>query len=127
MLDTVADAAEVEHRKPPSARGRAHGTDLDVADLDWDAGLRRELLDRAIAPEALLYRLFHESGVRVYREKPVSDACRCSRERVVGMLRGLPRDDLTELKVDGRFVVTCEFCNRQYPIAEVELADPAAT
>ncbi|MBL8704950.1 MAG: Hsp33 family molecular chaperone HslO [Rhodospirillales bacterium] len=111
----------------------AQGADLDENEEGWRNAMammasstRRELLDAALAPEALLYRLFHESGVRVYRDKPVVDQCRCSRERVVGMLRGLPRDDLAELKVDGRFIVTCEFCNRQYPIGEAELSASAA-
>lgn len=117
----------------PDAQGPdMHGADLDENEEGWRNAMammasstRRELLDAALAPEALLFRLFHESGVRVYREKHVKDSCRCSHERVVGMLRGLPRDDLSELKVDGKFVVTCEFCNRQYPIGEAELAAPA--
>lgn len=106
----------------------AHGADLDENEEGWRNAMvmmasstRRELLDAALPPEALLYRLFHESGVRVYREKLVNDSCRCSRDRVVGMLRGLPRDDLADLKIDGQFVVTCEFCNRHYPITEGEL------
>jgi molecular chaperone Hsp33 len=109
----------------------AQGADLDENEEGWRNAMammasstRRELLDSTLAPEALLYRLFHESGVRVYREKRVSDSCRCSHERVVGMLRGLPRDDLSDLKIDGQFVVTCEFCNRQYPIGEAELSAP---
>lgn len=112
----------------------AQGQDLDDSEEGWRNAMammasstRRELLDPALAPEALLFRLFHESGVRVYREKPVVDSCRCSRGRVVGMLRGLPRDDLVDLKVDGKFVVTCEFCNRNYPIDEAELSEAVAS
>ena len=111
----------------------AQGADPDDNEEGWRNAMammasstRRELLDANLAPAALLFRLFHESGVRVYREKPVVDQCRCSRDRVVGMLRGLPRGDLDDLKVEGRFVVTCEFCNRSYPIAEDELPAPVA-
>jgi len=116
----------------------ARGADSEDAEEGWRNSMvmmasstRRELLDRSLAPETLLLRLFHESGVRVYSERHLIDQCRCSRGRVIGMLRGLPRDDLEPLKIDGRFVVTCEFCNRQYPIDEAELgtadddADPS--
>ncbi|WP_449337270.1 Hsp33 family molecular chaperone HslO [Streptomyces griseus] len=34
----------------------------------------------------LLFRLFHERGVRVYPVQPVKAQCTCSREAVAGML-----------------------------------------
>lgn len=86
------------------------------------SGSRRELLDPGLTPQQLLFRLFHQGGVRVYRSKPISDSCRCSRHRVIGMLRGLPRAGLAELKVDGALLVTCEFCNRRYRVADDDLA-----
>ncbi len=71
-----------------------------------------ELLDPALAPPQLLYRLFHEDGVRLYRRRPLADRCRCSRERAGNTLRMLERSELDEAKIDGAVVVTCEFCNR---------------
>lgn len=71
-----------------------------------------ELLDPALAPPQLLYRLFHEDGVRLYRRRPLADRCRCSRERAGNTLRMLERRELDEAKIDGAVVVTCEFCNR---------------
>ncbi|MCC7049289.1 MAG: Hsp33 family molecular chaperone HslO [Alphaproteobacteria bacterium] len=104
------------------------GADAEDKEEGWRSamalmasGSRHELLDPALPPSQLLFRLFHEGGVRVYRAKHVGDACRCSRQRVVGMLRGLPRADLDDLKVEGAFVVTCEFCNRRYTVADEEL------
>ena len=47
-----------------------------------------ELLDPMLESERLLYRLFHERGARVFEPVMVQEACRCSRERVLGMLRG---------------------------------------
>jgi len=94
------------------------------------SGTRRELLDPALLPDRLLYRLFHEDGVRVYRSRELSDSCRCSRQRVTGMLRGLPMSELEDLKIDGELVVTCEFCNRRYGFGEDDLAGlhaPGAT
>ncbi len=83
---------------------------------------RRELLDPALPADRLLYRLFHEGGVRVHQVRRLSDSCRCSQQRVVRMLRGLPAAELDDLKIDGKLVVTCEFCNRGYRFAEDELA-----
>ncbi|MGQ0677491.1 MAG: Hsp33 family molecular chaperone HslO [Rhodospirillales bacterium] len=83
---------------------------------------RRELLDPALPPDRLLYRLFHEDGVRAHRARRLSDSCRCSRQRVVRMLRGLPAAELEDFKIDGKLVVTCEFCNRGYGFSEDELA-----
>jgi molecular chaperone Hsp33 len=40
-----------------------------------------ELLDPLLAPERLLFRLFHEEGVRVYPAHPMAMRCRCSRDR----------------------------------------------
>src|SRR3546814_16523614 len=51
-----------------------------------------ELLDPALASNDLLYRLFHEDGVRVTAPQPLRARCRCSRERVETVLKSLPRD-----------------------------------
>ena len=76
-----------------------------------------ELVDPTVAPETLLYRLFHEDGVRLFTPKPLRAACRCSEERVVRMLRALPDGDLTEMtEPDGAIHVTCEYCSRKYAI-----------
>src|SRR4029079_16643675 len=39
-----------------------------------------ELIDPAVSSEALLYRLFHERGVRVFKSAPLSARCSCSRD-----------------------------------------------
>lgn len=70
-----------------------------------------ELLDFALAPERLLYRLFHEDGVRVYARQALAFGCRCSRDRAARILASLPRDEVAALTIDGKITVTCEFCN----------------
>jgi molecular chaperone Hsp33 len=73
-----------------------------------------ELTDAALAPDRLLYRLFHEPGVRVQPTRQLSPQCRCSRERVERVLRALPPAELDDMVVDGRISVTCEFCSASY-------------
>ncbi|MFZ1103944.1 MAG: Hsp33 family molecular chaperone HslO, partial [Hyphomicrobiaceae bacterium] len=41
-----------------------------------------ELIDPMLTPERLLYRLFHEEGVRVVPATGLAEVCRCSRERI---------------------------------------------
>jgi molecular chaperone Hsp33 len=74
-----------------------------------------ELTDATLTPEALLYRLFHEDGVRVFRIHGVRAECRCSRERIERVLRSLPSDERQGLgEADGSVTVTCQFCNEAY-------------
>ncbi len=82
-----------------------------------------ELVDPNVTSERLLYRLFHERGVRVFDRQPVRETCRCSRERVMGMIRSFsPQERRDMVADDGRIVITCEFCSRRYDLdpAEVE-------
>ncbi|MDB5513145.1 MAG: Hsp33 family molecular chaperone [Enterovirga sp.] len=82
-----------------------------------------ELVDPAVSSERLLYRLFHERGVRVFDPQPVREECRCSRDRIMGMMRNFSPDDRRDMVGDnGRIGITCEFCSRVYDLdpAEVE-------
>jgi len=76
-----------------------------------------ELLDPMLPPERLLYRLFHEEQVRVYRAVPLQTYCSCSRERVEELLARFSPEELTDMVVDGEVWVTCEFCNARYNFA----------
>jgi len=77
-----------------------------------------EMLDPTLSPERLLYRLFHEEGVRVTASTPVAAVCRCSRERIHMFLERFGPDELADMReADGGITVTCEFCSRQYRFA----------
>jgi molecular chaperone Hsp33 len=82
----------------------------------------RELVDPDLAPEALLFRLFHEDGVRAYRRHELAARCRCSRERVERVLRMMPADELATMQIDGHILVTCQFCSAVYDFNEGEVA-----
>ena len=77
-----------------------------------------ELVDPTIATETLLFRLFHEDGVRLFQPKPLRAFCRCTEERIVNMLRSFgPEDRADMVEPDGRIHVTCEYCSRVYELA----------
>lgn len=81
-----------------------------------------ELLAPDLPPHELLFRLFHEDGVRVFEPHAMIDRCRCSRERVSAVLAAQPRAELDDLKEpDGCVVVTCQFCNRAYRYDDADL------
>jgi molecular chaperone Hsp33 len=82
-----------------------------------------ELVDPTLSSERLLYRLYHERGVRVFDGQVVRDACRCSDERVRDMLRSFsPEERHDMVGEDGRIGVTCEFCSthRNYDPGEFD-------
>ncbi|MFO1103518.1 MAG: Hsp33 family molecular chaperone [Methylocystis sp.] len=70
-----------------------------------------ELVDPALSGERLLYRLFHERGVKVFSERALEEFCRCSHERIDKLLKSFsPQERRDMIGDDGRIGVTCEFC-----------------
>ncbi len=81
-----------------------------------------ELLDSGLSSERLLFRLFHEGGVRVFDVTPVQSHCSCSRERVAGVLASFSHGEQEAMvHEDGKVTVTCEFCGRSYGFAAEEI------
>jgi molecular chaperone Hsp33 len=73
-----------------------------------------ELIDPDLSGERLLYRLFHERGVRVFAPLPLRAQCSCSRDAVSAMLKSFAPADRADMVKDGKVVVTCEFCSSVY-------------
>ena len=73
-----------------------------------------ELTDPAVPVERLLYRLFNERGVRVFRPTEVRDRCSCSRDRIAGVLATFSAEEIRESTENGAISVTCEFCGARY-------------
>jgi molecular chaperone Hsp33 len=87
-----------------------------------------ELIDPDLSGERLLYRLFHERGVRVFQPLGLHAQCSCSRDAVSAMLRSFAAKDRAEMVKDGKVVVTCEFCSSVYQFTphEAGVEDGAA-
>lgn len=80
-----------------------------------------ELLDPTLAAERLLFRLYHEDGVRAFAPIGIERHCTCSQQRVRDMLNSFTPDDLDDMVTDGRIEVTCEFCNATYDFSPDDL------
>ena len=71
-----------------------------------------ELIDPTLSAERLLYRLFHERGVRVFAPTALVEACRCSSGRIDAMLQNFSAGERRDMiGDDGMIEVTCEFCS----------------
>jgi molecular chaperone Hsp33 len=85
----------------------------------------------AIDPQELLHRLFGARDLRLFEAESVSFACRCDRDRVAALLRGMGRDEIESILAEqGAVTVTCEFCKKPYRFDAVDAARlflPAAT
>ena len=81
-----------------------------------------ELIDPDLSSERLLYRLFHEQGVRVFRATAVEAKCSCSRASVKSMLKSFSQDDRDHMVENGVISVTCEFCSSNYVFEPGEVA-----
>jgi len=111
-------------RLPPegsAARQEAAEDGWRRAVILMSSSTSQELVDAALSPERLLFRLFHEDGVRVYHRHELSARCRCSRGRVEAVLRLMPAEELAAMKIDGRIRVTCQFCSALYDFDDSDI------
>jgi molecular chaperone Hsp33 len=112
-------------RVPPEG---GYGVIADDVEDGWrramvlmSSATAEELVDPGLAPHRLLFRLFHEDGVRVYDTHPLEARCRCSRERIEGVLRLFSQDELEDMRNEGVTTVTCQFCNQSYVFDEADI------
>jgi len=110
--------------------GESAGTSAEAAAID-DAWRRVQLIGDTLTPEELrtladveiLHRLFNEDDLRLFEPSPVYFRCRCSRERVAGMLHGLGEAETRSILAErGEVEVRCDFCNRAYVFDAVDVA-----
>ena len=86
-----------------------------------------ELADPDVSAERLLFRLFHEQGVRVFDPMPLEERCTCSAERIEAMLRdNFTAEERADMVVDGEIEVVCEFCSADYHFKPHEFEDTEA-
>ncbi len=111
---------------------------LPGEDGDADGWTRVQALLETLTPqellglpaETLLYRLFHEDGVRLLSEQALAFGCTCSRERVGQMLQGLGEAEAHAALQGDVATITCEFCGQRYTFDRIDIAslfgEPAA-
>jgi len=87
-----------------------------------DTASEDELLDPHLAPSALLFRLFNESGVWAGDNVSISSDCRCSREKIENVFATMEPATLEEMKMDGVISVVCQFCTCEETFNDADIA-----
>jgi len=85
-----------------------------------------ELTDPQLPVEQLLYRLFHQQGVRIFPPQKIEEKCSCSREKLFHILAGFSPEEREMSLENGKIQVKCEFCSAVYSFAPAEFTPNAA-
>lgn len=124
--NTAAEQAEAAAQKtdeePQSAEDKWRETELLTATVR-----NSELTDPQLPVEQLLYRLFHQQGVRVFPPQMIADKCSCSREKLFDVLAGLPEEERRLSVEDGKIQAKCQFCSAVYEFSPDEFTAAAKT
>jgi molecular chaperone Hsp33 len=115
----------IQYIAPDDARGSTDEAWVRTQALFETIG-EDELIDPQLAANTLLWRLFHEDGVRVFGPKPIRAFCRCSQHRIESVLKSFPAAERAEMvEADGKIRVTCEYCSRVYAVEPASLEEVA--
>lgn len=80
-----------------------------------------ELLDPELSAGGLLYRLFNEDGVRLFEPVELPRRCSCDRERLASIIARFSEEDQDHMLVDGKIVMTCEYCNKNWGFSPADI------
>ncbi len=105
---------------------RMPGEDQEDDDFDRLVHLASTLSDQELlntAPVRLLQLLFNEDTVRLFDADVLQFGCKCSIERVAGVLQSLGQGDIDSLLEErGVVEVNCEYCGKDYQFDRVDVA-----
>lgn len=82
-----------------------------------------ELTDPQVGSKQLLFRLFHEQGVRVFNPFSLVDQCSCSRGKIKEILEGFPTDERNKMVQNKYISVKCEFCSTTHRFKPQEFSE----
>ena len=114
--DWQASGAMIQAIAGDQARGRTEEGFQHIRALFETLG-EDELGDFDLTAERLLFRLFHEDGVRLSPAKSIYKHCRCSQDRVENLVRAFSHEEQTDMReADGMVHITCEYCSKTYRV-----------
>ncbi|MBQ3503742.1 MAG: Hsp33 family molecular chaperone HslO [Oscillospiraceae bacterium] len=88
------------------------------------AGAVTKMLEAGLTPEDILGQVCGSLGVVFMETTPVSYKCYCTRKRVEGALISLGREELEQIREEGKaFPVECQFCDTVYRFSPEDIAE----
>jgi molecular chaperone Hsp33 len=121
LVQRLTQAGGTETEAPLAAREAEADRTLEDARLALAGIAADELLSRPVGE--LLRRACVGHDLRLQPPRAVGFRCRCSRERVAGMLRALGAEELDSIVAEqGAVTVTCEFCHRPWRFDAVDVS-----
>ncbi len=119
----------IQHLARGGASGPEAGREGEHEHENWrrarllmESVRRGELLDPQLDLETLLFRLFHEDGVRVFEPVEIAHRCRCSRDRLEAVIARFTAAERAGMTIGGEIVARCRFCGRTYRFDPAEFA-----
>ena len=73
-----------------------------------------EMLDPDLGSDDILYRLFHEEGVRLLESQSIQAKCGCSRERLLATIGAFDKKERDTMFEEGEISAKCDFCATDY-------------
>ena len=133
QLETRFWLAANEHTCSALMLQRMPGEHLDEDDFARIVHLASTITDNELHgtdPAQLLHLLFNEDNVRLFDAEQLQFGCKCSQQRVAGVLQSLGQEEMESLlQEQGRVEVNCEYCGKEYQFDRVDIAslfsDPA--
>jgi len=88
------------------------------------AGAVTAMLEQGMSPEDVLGQVMGDLGVLFLETTPVSYKCYCSRDRVTKALISVGREELAQIRDEGKpFPVECQFCDAVYSFTPEDIQE----
>ncbi|HAT1793927.1 TPA: Hsp33 family molecular chaperone HslO [Legionella pneumophila] len=72
--------------------------------------------------QTLLYRLYHETELRIFESRSTRFQCRCNQDKMKQVITVLGEEEATDLiKEKGKIEITCDFCNQKYTFDSIDV------
>lgn len=110
-----------EDQNPAAGKGNTIEDNWRRAMILMGSCTDEELLDPYLHSNVLLRRLFHDEGVRVFDPSFVEWKCRCSKEKVMNVLKVMSDEELHEVERKNGIKIVCEFCSTEYRFGAKEV------
>lgn len=107
----VGGAIMIQALPSSSAEEEENWNEAEILFNTIEAG---ELIEPQVSSEKLLYNLYNETTIHVFKPTNITHKCRCSKEKSFQILKTIAINELEDLSVNGKISLDCQFCNSSY-------------